>query len=222
MPTCLLRTTVSTVGGTVADDRTNESVARTLEFALSDYCIAQMAKALGKTADYEDLMRRAKNYRYLYNPKTKLFQARNADGSWAGEHSGFTEGANWTYQFCVMQDVQGLIDLMGGNESFAAALDNVFDNGHYRHDNEPGHHYVYLYNYCGRFDKAQERIPEILDTHYRNGTDVCLVSVQFVGLLSGDSGVGRICVGDSAVPVGPCGTAAWQSVDSSCRRSERT
>lgn len=157
--------------GYVADDRTNESVARTLEFALSDYCIAQMAKALGKTADYEDLMRRTKNYRYLYNPKTKLFQARNADGSWAGEHSGFTEGANWTYQFCVMQDVQGLIDLMGGNESFAAALDNVFDNGHYRHDNEPGHHYVYLYNYCGRFDKAQERIPEILDTHYRNGAD---------------------------------------------------
>ena len=93
--------------GYVADDKTNESVARTLEFALSDYCIAQMAKALGKTADYEDLMRRAKNYRYLYNPKTKLFQARNADGSWAGEHSGFTEGANWTYQFCVMQDVQG-------------------------------------------------------------------------------------------------------------------
>ena len=85
--------------------------------------------------------------------------------------AGFTEGANWTYQFCVMQDVQGLIDLMGGNESFAAALDNVFDNGHYRHDNEPGHHYVYLYNYCGRFDKAQERIPEILDTHYRNGAD---------------------------------------------------
>lgn len=99
--------------GYVADDKTNESVARTLEFALSDYCIAQMAKALGKTADYEDLMRRAKSYRYLYNPKTKLFQARNADGSWAGEHSGFTEGANWTYQFCVMQDVQGLIDLMG-------------------------------------------------------------------------------------------------------------
>lgn len=47
----------------------------------------------------------------------------------------------------------------------------MFDNGHYRHDNEPGHHYVYLYNYCGRFDKVQERIPEILDTHYRNGAD---------------------------------------------------
>ena len=72
-----------------------------------------------------------------------------------------------------MQDVQGLIDLMGGNESFAAALDNVFDNGHYRHDNEPGHHYVYLYNYCGRFDKAQERIPEILETITGTGRTDC-------------------------------------------------
>lgn len=157
--------------GYVADDRTNESVARTLEFALGDYCIAQMAQALGKTADYEDLMRRSKNYRHLYNPKSKLFHARNQDGSWAGEHSGFTEGANWTYQFCVMQDPQGLIDLMGGNASFAEALDYVFDNGHYRHDNEPGHHYVYLYNYCGRFDKAQQRIPEILKANYKSGTD---------------------------------------------------
>ena len=157
--------------GYVADNRTNESVARTLEFALGDYCIAQMAKALGKTADYEDLMRRSKNYRHLYNPKTKLFHARNEDGTWAGEHSGFTEGANWTYQFCVMQDPQGLVDLMGGNAEFAKALDYVFDHGHYRHDNEPGHHYVYLYNYCGRFDKTQERIPQILDTHYQNRPD---------------------------------------------------
>lgn len=157
--------------GYVASDKTYESVARTLEFALDDYCIAQMAKKLGKNADYEDLMKRARNYRNLFNPETNCFQARRSDGTWDHAQAGFTEGANRTYQFCVMQDPKGLIELMGGTESFMNFLDEVFDEGHYRHDNEPCHHYVYLYNYCGRLDKTQERIPVILATNYKNTPD---------------------------------------------------
>lgn len=157
--------------GYVASDRTNEAVARTLEFALDDYCIAQMAKGLGKTNDYTDLMERSRNYRHLFNSSTKCFQARKADGTWDGAQVGFTEGANWTYQFCVMQDAPGLIGLMGGKDAFVSSLDFVFGKGHYRHDNEPCHHYVYLYNYCDRLDKAQQRLPGILKANYKNSPD---------------------------------------------------
>ena len=71
--------------GYVSEEKANESVSRTLEFALDDYCIAQMAKALGHKQDYKDLMKRAKNYVNLYNPETGFFQARNLDGSWCDE-----------------------------------------------------------------------------------------------------------------------------------------
>ena len=157
--------------GYVSEEKANESVSRTLEFALDDYCIAQMAKALGHKQDYKDLMKRAKNYVNLYNPETGFFQARNLDGSWCDDEKGMTEGAKWTYQFCVMQDVDGLIKLMGGRESFLKKLDQNFDEKHYRHDNEPGHHYVYLYNYCNELAKTQQRIPEILASNYKNQPD---------------------------------------------------
>jgi len=157
--------------GFVASDKTDESVARTLEFAMDDYCVAQMAKGLGRTDDYNILMKRSSNYKNLYNPETGFFQARKSDGSWDQLDVGFTEGANWTYRFCVMQDVPGMIELMGGKEKFMQVLDENFDKGHYRHDNEPGHHYVYLYNHCGRLDKAQERIPGIITANYKNKPD---------------------------------------------------
>lgn len=157
--------------GYVASDKANESVARTLEFALDDYCIAQMADSMGYRQDYADLMKRSKYYNNLFNTSTKCFQARKADGMWDGKQVGFTEGANWTYQFCVMQDVPGLIDLMGGKTDFISALDYVFDNHHYRHDNEPCHHYVYMYNYCDRLDNTQKRLPSILTKNYKNAPD---------------------------------------------------
>ena len=157
--------------GYVSEEKANESVSRTLEFALDDYCIAQMAKGMGHRQDYKDLMKRAKNYIHLYNPETGFFQARNLDGSWVDAEKGMTEGAKWTYQFCVMQDVEGLIQLMGGKEAFLQKLDRNFDEKHYRHDNEPGHHYVYLYNYCNELGKTQERIPGILAANYKNRPD---------------------------------------------------
>ena len=167
--------------GYVAADKTAESVSRTLEFALDDYCIAQMAKKLGKRKDYETLMRRAANYSNLYNPQTGFFQTKNSDGNWgdSSNDKGYTEGDKWTYRFCVMQDPIGMIKLMGGSDEFLKRLDENFDDGHYRHDNEPGHHYVYLYNYCGRLDKTQTRIPGIIEKNYKNtpnglsGNDDC-------------------------------------------------
>lgn len=157
--------------GYVASDKTYESVSRTLEFALDDYCIAQMAKGLGKSEDYKVLMEHSQNYRNLFDESTGFFRARRSDGSWGGADEGFTEGGRWTYRFCVMQDVPGLIELLGGESGFCDALDRTFDEGHYRHDNEPGHHFVYLYDHCNRLDKAQERIPDIIRKHYQNRPD---------------------------------------------------
>lgn len=157
--------------GYVASDKTNESVAATLEFAMDDYCIAQMAKGLGFMDDYNTLMQRSKNYKNLFNPQTGFFQARKSDGSWDKSDAGFTEGGSWTYRFCVMQDAPGMIELMGGKEQFVKNLDENFDKGHYHHDNEPGHHYVYLYDYCNRLDKIQLRIPDILAANYKNKPD---------------------------------------------------
>jgi predicted alpha-1,2-mannosidase len=68
-----------------------------------------------------------------------------------------------------MQDIPGMIALMGGNEKFAAKLDENFSGGHYRHDNEPGHHYTYLYDYCGEPWKTQERVRETMASQYQNG-----------------------------------------------------
>ena len=166
--------------GYVAADYTRESVSRTLEFALSDYCIAQMAKAMGNEADYKYFMKQSQNYKNLYNAKTAFFHAKNSDGSFhKNKNEGLTEASNWNYRFCVMQDAQGLIDLMGGAENFVKNLDEVFDGKHYRHDNEPSHHYVYMYNYCNRLDKAQLRIPNIIKKNYSalpdglSGNDDC-------------------------------------------------
>lgn len=165
--------------GYVTADKTNESVSRTLEFAMDDYCIAQMAKGLRKTEDYEVLMQRAQHYHNIFNPETQFFNAKRSDGSWGTPNEGFTEGGKWTYRFCVMQDVKGLIDLHGGNEKFVTELDKNFDEGYYRHDNEPGHHFVYLYNHANRLDKAQLRIPQIIEENYKNkpgglsGNDDC-------------------------------------------------
>lgn len=166
--------------GYVTSDYTNESVSRTLEFALDDYCVAQMAKALGKDDDYKTFMRHSENYRNLFNKETNFFHAKKADGKWhPNRHEGMTESKNWQYRFCVMQNLYGLIELMGGEQNFVKNLDEVFEKGHYAHNNEPSHHYVYLYNYCDRLDIAQKRIPKIMFDNYKDepkgltGNDDC-------------------------------------------------
>lgn len=158
--------------GYIPSDRTNEAVSRTLEYAFDDWCIAQVAKDLGKIDDYDRLMSWSGNYRNVYNPKTGFMAPRLFNGDFdANPDRGMTEGSKWTYLFCCLQDVDGMIDMMGGKDKFAAKLDANFAGEHYRHDNEPGHHYVYLYDYCDQPWKTQELVRKTVDEKYLNSPD---------------------------------------------------
>lgn len=156
--------------GYVPVDKTNESVSNTLEGAYDDFCVAQVAKAVGKTDVYDTLMKRSQNYRNLYNPQTKFMAPRLVNGEWFEKRrAGFTEGGPWTYLFAVQQDVPGLINLLGGNENFIKRLDKNFRLPFtYWHENEPGHHYTYLYDYAGAAWKTQKRVAHYRTIKYMN------------------------------------------------------
>lgn len=171
-----------------------ESVTRTLEYAFDDWCIAQMANALGKHADYEEFMRRAGFYKNMFDASTGFMRAKLPDGKWKkpfdpykSDHNfdvvEYTEGNAWQHSWFVPHDVEGLIALHGGAENFVKKLDSLFtvsseltgENvspdvtgliGQYAHGNEPSHHIAYLYNYVGMPWKTQERVRNILETQY--------------------------------------------------------
>lgn len=160
--------------GYVPADKTNESVSCTLEYALEDFCVAQVAKGLGKENDYRFFMKRSENYKNLFDPATGFMQPRLSDGKFylgnPANYSAFTEGSPWTYLFCVMQDVPGLIKLLGRNE-FIAKLDSNFSAGHYAYDNEPENHYPYLYDWVNQPWKTQKILTDVVEKNYRNTPD---------------------------------------------------
>ena len=151
---------------------TNEQVSRTLEYAYDDFCVAQMAKALGRTDDYEILMKRSENWRNVLNPKTGYVGGRYADGRFQNEVSPFekqkfiTEGAPCHYTWYVPQNPEGLIEAMGGKKTFVAKLDSMFMEGRYWHGNEPCHQVAYMFDYAGEPWRTQKYVRHILDTEY--------------------------------------------------------
>ncbi len=169
--------------GYVPADKTYESVSRTIEFSYGDYCLAQMAKYLGKNEDFEFFMKRSNHYKNLFNENNGFFWPRLYDGDFVkddyGKYRPFTEGSPWTYLFGPVHDIEGLMDVLGGKQEFIKKLDENFDSLHYRHDNEPGHHYIYLYNYVGQPWKTQEKLWEHAANNYKNspgglsGNDDC-------------------------------------------------
>ena len=180
-------------------DSAGQSVTRTLEYCYDDWCIAQMAKAVGEIAIYETFMERASWYRNVFDAETGFMRAKMADGSWKApfdpQYSShdfavaeYTEGNAWQHSWFVPHDVQGLIDLHGGQEAFLTKLDELFETsseikgdfvsadisgliGQYAHGNEPSHHIAYLYNYAGAPWKTQARVREILKTQYTDQPD---------------------------------------------------
>lgn len=179
--------------GWVPFDKENEAVSKTLEYAYDDFTIAQMAKALGKTDDYNYFMKRAGFYKNIYDPETGFMRGRDSQGRWRTpfdpqgfvQGGDFTEGTSWQYSWYVPHDVPGLIDLFGGKDAFCSKLDKLFvlkspENGdsevddiygrigEYWHGNEPSHHIVYLYCYAGQPWKAQSLLRTIVRTQYGN------------------------------------------------------
>jgi predicted alpha-1,2-mannosidase len=183
--------------GYLPADLENQSVSQTLEYAYDDWCIAQLAKKLGKEEDYTYFMNRSVNYRNVFDPVTRFMRGRMADGSWrqnfnplysSHEIHDFTEGNSWQYTWFVPQDPEDLMALMGGKEIFIARLDSLFnttakvegDNaspdisgliGQYAQGNEPSHHVAYLYNIAGAPSKTQEIVHRICTTLYTDKPD---------------------------------------------------
>jgi predicted alpha-1,2-mannosidase len=154
--------------GYIPTDKTAEAASSTLEDSYDDWCVAQLAKALGKNKEYDYFLHRSLNYQNLFNKTTGFMQGKRSDGSWANPDEGWTEGTTWVYTWAVMHDIPGLIDLMGGRDNYNARLDEHFAGNHNVHSNEPSHHYGYLYDYSGQPWKTQAKVREIAAAEYAN------------------------------------------------------
>jgi predicted alpha-1,2-mannosidase len=152
----------------VPADKTAEAASETLEDAYDDFAVATVARAVGNDKDYRFFIERSRNYRNLYNAARGFMQAKNSDGSWARPEDGWTEGDQWVYTYSVLHDIPGLMALMGGADKYNALLDQHFADGHNKHDNEPSHHYGYLYDFSGQPWKTQARVRQIARDYYSN------------------------------------------------------
>ncbi len=184
------------------DVKINENVARTLEYAYDDWCIYQFGKSLGKSEkELAQYKKNAMNYKNVFDKETNLMRGRNQDGKFQTPFSplkwgdAFTEGNSWHYSWSVFHDPQGLINLMGGKQTFVQMLDSVFNvpplfddsyyggviheiremqimnMGNYAHGNQPIQHMIYMYNYAAQPWKAQYWIREVMDKLYTAQAD---------------------------------------------------
>ncbi len=172
----------------------DESVTITLEYAFDDWCVAQMAKALGKEDDYNYFLNRSKAYQNVFDSKTGFMRGKSDDGkSWNEpfdskhsnhrEHTDYTEGNAWQHSWFVPQDVENLVQLHGGDDIFTSRLEQLFTEsseitgenvsadisgliGQYAHGNEPSHHIAYMFNHANKPWLTQYWVRNILDTQY--------------------------------------------------------
>ncbi len=178
--------------GYIPSDKEPESVSKTLEYAYDDWCIAMMAKDLGKTTTYKRYIERAQSYKNIYDPSTGFMRAK-LNNTWfepfdpAEVNFNYTEANAWQYSFYVPQDISGFTQLLGGKDQLNQKLDALFTAnstttgreqaditgliGQYAHGNEPSHHMAYLYNYINRPWKTQEKVQTIMADLYQNAPD---------------------------------------------------
>jgi predicted alpha-1,2-mannosidase len=174
-----------------------ESVGNALEYAIDDWCVAQMAKEMNKQDDYEYFSKRAKLYEQYFDSKTGFMRGKLKNGQWrepfnplssSHREDDYVEGNAWQYTWLVPQDPYGLMKLFGGDDKFTQKLDTLFtleegvvgDNaspdisgfiGQYAQGNEPNHHIPYLYAYAGQPWKTAKLIRDIADTFYTSKAD---------------------------------------------------
>jgi len=179
-------------------DKEAESATKTLEYAYDDWAIAQLARTLGKTTDYEQFRERSKYYRNLWDASTNFIRPKLENGEWATpfdpKQTGtskkwrdFTEANSWQATWLAQHDPQGYANLLGSRQAMVDKLDALFNQsseingevpvdmtglvGMYAHGNEPSHHIAYLYDYAGAPWKTQERIASLLEGQYSDQPD---------------------------------------------------
>jgi predicted alpha-1,2-mannosidase len=184
-------------GKPIPADIQSRSVAKALEYAIGDASIALMAKQMGRQQDYEYFLKRSRDYKLYFDPATRFFRGRLANGSWNPIFdplksyrpwaADYAEGNAWQYLWLAPQDPQGLSRLLGGRQAFLARLDSFFTLtappdtnelgdltgliGQYAHGNEPSHHITYLYAYMGQQWKTSEKVRTILKEMYHDLPD---------------------------------------------------
>lgn len=174
------------------ETKAKAGVSKTLEYAYDDYAVAQLAKALHDTANYQALMKRAKNYQNVFDTSTNFMRGRLEHGGWVKNFNPqypyyeymFREANAWQVSFFAPHDMEGLIALYGGKENFEAKLDSLFTVpwnpehiarnvssfiGQYCHGNQPDHEAPFSYHFVGKPEKSQKVIDDILENYYGVG-----------------------------------------------------
>ena len=184
--------------GYVPCDKKSQSVARTLEYAYDDWCIYQLGRKLGKPEkDIAVYAQRAMNYRNVFDLSLRLMRGKDSAGKFETPFNptdwsrSFTEGDTWHWTWCVFHDPQGLINLMGGADSFNQMMDSTFivppvakarmiheeremqvmNMGQYAHGNQPIQHMIYLYDWSNQPRKAQYWVREVMNRLYKATPD---------------------------------------------------
>ncbi|KAA6325210.1 hypothetical protein EZS27_025550, partial [termite gut metagenome] len=173
--------------GYIPYDKEEEGLSKCMEYAIADWSIAQVAKQMGKTEDYDYFLKRSKAYTYYFDKQTKFVRGLSSNGKFRTPFNPFesvhrdndyTEGNAWQYTWLVPHDIPGLVSLFGSSEALIQKLDSLFIVngslgeqaspdisgliGQYAHGNEPSHHIIYLYPYLGQPWKAADRVREVL------------------------------------------------------------
>lgn len=182
--------------GYVPVEAVEQSAAETVDAAYGDFCISQVAAAVGKQDDARMFLERSRNWRHLFDPGTGFLRGKHEDGKWLEPFdpiqwgSPYVEGSAWQHRWDVQHDIPGLIAAMGGNAKAVAALDRMLsmppifhtgiygqeihemsemaavDFGQYAHGNQPVHHLLYIYAVAGRPDRTQYWVRQVLDRLY--------------------------------------------------------
>ncbi|RYF98451.1 MAG: glycoside hydrolase family 92 protein, partial [Caulobacteraceae bacterium] len=173
-----------------------QAVAQSLDYAYDDWCIAQVARHLGRTEDEKRMLESSQNYRKLYDESVGFMRAKNADGTWLEPFDEFAwggpycEGGPWQNSWAVQHDPAGLMAIMGGEEAFAAKIDRMLetppyfrvggygfeihemtemamaDFGQYAQSNQPVHHVLFFYLAAGRPWRLQKEVRRTMEELY--------------------------------------------------------
>lgn len=179
--------------GYIPYDKEGEGLAKCMEYAIADWSIAQVAKSMGKTEDYEYFLNRSKAYKHYFDKSTGFVRGLSSEGKFREPFNPFesvhrdndyTEGNAWQYTWLVPHDIKGLVDLFGSKEAFVTKLDSLFVVegslgehaspdisgliGQYAHGNEPSHHVIYMYPYVGQPWKTADKAREVMSVLYND------------------------------------------------------